>query len=447
MPITKRENIEKKSITYNITKFFVDLYFKLFFPKKVVGIKKINFDDILIFAPNHQNALMDALAILTMRVWKPVFLARADIFKKPLIEKILTFLRIMPVFRIRDGYENLMQNDKIFRKTIDVLNNRNGLVILPEGSHEGFRRLRQLKKGIARIAFQAINDTKGQINIKIVPVGLEYSHYYKFGSKMLLRLGEPINVLDYYPKYLKNNAKAINELIAELYIRIKKEMIHIKSEEYYAEYELLRLQGALETVIANKQKPNLNNLFDPSRQIINQLDELYETDNEGFNKIISEIQDFQKNLSLAGIEAPVHPSKMKGLCLFANIPVLIASLPLFIYGFINNMLPVGIIMLTSSKIKDPQFISSVRYVLGFVLFPLFYVIQTVIFAILVKNLWWALVYFATLPFFALFMIVIRKLFFNTVIQLKILKIKLFDIILFRKIKENIDFIKDFVIRN
>ena len=84
-----------------------------------------------------------------------VFLARADIFKKKFIAAILYFLKILPVYRIRDGFSSLKGNDEIFTKTIDVLKNKNGLVILPEGDHSGFRRLRQLKKGICRVAFQS----------------------------------------------------------------------------------------------------------------------------------------------------------------------------------------------------------------------------------------------------------------------------------------------------
>ena len=108
---------------------------------------------------------------------QPVFLARADIFKNKFIASLLYFLKILPVYRIRDGFSNLKANDEIFRKTIDVIRNKNGLVILPEGDHAGFRRLRQLKKGICRVAFQAEEAMDFNLNIKIIPVGLEYTNY------------------------------------------------------------------------------------------------------------------------------------------------------------------------------------------------------------------------------------------------------------------------------
>ena len=165
-----KENIEKYSAGYTILKTAANFWHNKFFYRKVIviGRENINPEDHLIYAPNHQNALMDALAVLFTLKGQPVFLARADIFRSKVMASILYFLKILPVYRIRDGYDNLKSNDWIFQKTIDVLRNKNGLVILPEGSHVGTRRLRQLKKGICRIAFQADEATGFKMNIKIV---------------------------------------------------------------------------------------------------------------------------------------------------------------------------------------------------------------------------------------------------------------------------------------
>ena len=75
----------------------------------------------MIFAPNHHNALMDALAVLFTIPRQMVFLARADIFRKGVFANILTFLKILPIYRIRDGYSALQPNSEIFNKTVEVL--------------------------------------------------------------------------------------------------------------------------------------------------------------------------------------------------------------------------------------------------------------------------------------------------------------------------------------
>jgi len=153
--------------------------------------------------------------------------------------KILTFLKILPVYRIRDGYENLSLNDRIFQKTMDVIRHGNGLVILPEGSHVGFKRLRPLKKGIARIVLQTENAADGSLNIHIVPVGLDYSNYVKYRSKLLIRIGEPFPVKKYLDLYRQNKALAYNALTEELAERLKNEMIHIEDKANYDDYLFL----------------------------------------------------------------------------------------------------------------------------------------------------------------------------------------------------------------
>ncbi|MBS1232106.1 MAG: putative 1-acylglycerol-3-phosphate O-acyltransferase, partial [Bacteroidetes bacterium] len=164
-------NIEKYSARYALFKQAVAFWHDNVFYRKIIvrGAENINPDEHLIFAPNHQNALMDALAVLFTHKGQPVFLARADIFRSKPIAAFLYFIKILPVYRIRDGFSTLKSNDEIFQKTIDVLKNKNGLVILPEGDHEGFRRLRQLKKGICRVAFQADEATGFNLKIKIIP--------------------------------------------------------------------------------------------------------------------------------------------------------------------------------------------------------------------------------------------------------------------------------------
>ena len=189
-------NIEKYSAGYALLNFVAGLWHNNVFYRKVIVIGQENIKPAyhIIFAPNHQNALMDALAVLFTNKGHNVFLARADIFKKKMLASILYFLKILPVYRIRDGFSSLKGNDEIFTKTIDVIKNKNGLVILPEGSHEGFRRLRQLKKGICRVAFQSDEATGNTLRIKIIPVGLEYSHYVRYRQVLTVVYGKPIEV-------------------------------------------------------------------------------------------------------------------------------------------------------------------------------------------------------------------------------------------------------------
>src|SRR5450759_3252830 len=237
-----KENIEKYSARYALLKSVAGFWHNTVFYRKVIvlGRENINPDHHLIFAPNHQNALMDALAVLFTHKGQAIFLAGADIFKRKTIAAFLSFLKILPVYRIRDGFSSLRGNDEIFHKTIDVLKNKNGLVILPEGEHVGFRRLRQLKKGICRVAFQSDEATGFNLKIKIIPVGLEFSNYSRFRQVLTVVYGKPIEVSEFHALYKESPEKALNELRAKLSNEMKNNMVHIESEEDYEAIDELR---------------------------------------------------------------------------------------------------------------------------------------------------------------------------------------------------------------
>ncbi len=113
---------EKWSVGYWLFKEYVQFADWLIHKKIIVtGKEKIPKNKPIVFAPNHQNALSDPMAILLHTRFQPVWLARADIFKTKTITAILRFLKIMPVYRLRDGKENLAKNDETFADSIKVL--------------------------------------------------------------------------------------------------------------------------------------------------------------------------------------------------------------------------------------------------------------------------------------------------------------------------------------
>jgi 1-acyl-sn-glycerol-3-phosphate acyltransferase len=411
---TNRERIEEWSKAYWLLRFYQNFLFKLYFKTEIVGMEKLPPNTTFIFAPNHQNALTDALALLTLKhSWQPIFLARADIFKKPLVSKILTFLKIMPVYRIRDGFENLSLNDKIFLKTMDVIRNGNGLVILPEGNHAGFKRLRQLKKGIARIALQTEDASDGSLNIHIVPVGLDYSNYVRYRSKLLIRIGEPFPVKKYLDLYRQNKPLAYNALIDELSERIKAEMIHIEDEESYNEYLFLNQLFPKRLIKENKLPNTLNQAFEISKKLISKLDRLKESDRDNFNGIIQLAQELRSRISTNRVMPQALPLTLsKAINLFWMIPLFIVLSPAAILGFVNHFIPIVIPYRLSKKFEDVQFHSSVRHATGLLLLPIAYLIQTVIVGMIFKSLGIAFLYLVLSPISAAILYYWRKLYYK-----------------------------------
>jgi 1-acyl-sn-glycerol-3-phosphate acyltransferase len=395
-----KENIEKYSNKYALLKYVAGFWHNNVYYRRVIvlGRQNINPEDHLIFAPNHQNALMDALAVLFTNKGQNVFLARADIFKKKTIASLLYFLKILPVYRIRDGFSTLKGNDEIFDKTIDVIKHKNGLVVLPEGDHQGFRRLRQLKKGICRIAFQADEASDFNLKIKIIPVGLEFTNYNRVRQVLTVVYGKPIEVSEFHELYKKSHEIALNELRNKLSAEIKKLIVHIESEEDYEAIDELR------SMVNGRYSDDsrLPKLF-RDRILIEKLNRLKISDPALYRKICSLSLQVKQKAKTLNIDYRLLAKKKHPLgWLIAGITGILISFPLFIYGSIFTLTFNALPQIKVRKIKDIQFQSSVRYgislVLSFIFFPLYLVLSLIIF-----SPWWlAFFVFFSLPVAGLF---------------------------------------------
>ncbi len=393
-------DIEKYSTRYALFRRTVAFWHDNIFYRKIIvkGVENINPDDHLIFAPNHQNALMDALAVLFTHKGQPVFLARADIFKKKAIASVLYFFKILPVYRIRDGFSALKANDEIFLKTIDVLKNKNGLIILPEGDHAGFRRLRQLKKGICRVALQADEATGFKLNIKIIPVGIEYSSYFRFRQVLTVVYGKPVEVSEFHQLYTESPERALNELRNKISAGIKKVMVHIESEKDYEAIDELR--SIINGRYSDKIKyPKI--LRD--RNLIDKLNRLKVSDPLTYNKICSlslQVKNLSKKLNVTYrlLEKKKHPAGW----LVAGLIGLFLTFPVWLFGNIFTLTFLSLPELQIRKTKDIQFHSSIRFgislALAFIFLPVYLIISLLIF-----SPWWlALIVFLTIPVAGIF---------------------------------------------
>ena len=84
--------------------------------------------------------------------------------------------------------------------------------------------------------------------------------------------------------------------------------------------------------------------------------------------------------------------------LLADALLLILALPVFIYGFIANILPFYIpVRIARTKIKDTQFHSTFKFVLAMIFFPLMYLLWMIPGFILIENGWARLAFVLSLP--------------------------------------------------
>ncbi len=368
--------VDQKSFRYKLLWNTINIWHELYYKYKIeiTNQDRVPEKGAIVFTPNHQNALMDALALLFSVKRTVVFLARADIFKKKFFAEILYFLRILPVYRPRDGQGEVKKNLQTFKKTCEVLQKNLGLVIFPEGTHTDKQSLLQLKKGFAKIAMQTEESNDFKLGIQLVPVGISYTNYTQCQSTLSINFGHPIDLADYYEDYKKQPAIALNQIRDKMSASLKENMIHIEDDENYDATDFLM------TSFAKKDRSNkkgesriiagqvfLKKLESFKNKHIDDYNELIENSNE-FLKLTHQFNKRQKALF----------TRFTSVKLVLNSLLFLILLPILIPSALLHLPTQFLSHLPARYIKDKQFHSTFRFVLGFLILPITFTLEAII---------------------------------------------------------------------
>jgi len=226
--------IHKPNFWYDILKLYCDWNVRRSYRiAEVRGIENLPTDGAVILASNHCNTLMDALVILRGHPAMTVFGARADVFKNPTVAKIVTFLRILPLTRERDGIRNVVKNFDIMDQISDILNDGVAFCFFPEGTHRPKHSLLPIKKGLTRMAMVADEKLDEDKPLYMVPVGLEYGDYFRFRSTSLVTFGKPVEIRKKIRNTETKDLKFFQECSAIYSDSISKLFTYIPDDENY----------------------------------------------------------------------------------------------------------------------------------------------------------------------------------------------------------------------
>lgn len=401
MNLKKKRHLFRDSAKWRLLSYYIFFLMRLFYRKITVeGKENIPPKGPIIFAPNHQNALMDPLAILYAARRQTVFLARADIFKIPILRNLFFWLKIIPIFRIRDGKENLGNNEASFNVAVEVLENNRSVCIFPEAAHTNQRSLLPLKKGVPRLAFLAEEKNNFKLGVKVIPVGIYFDDYEHMRSSLHVRFGQPLDVGRFEDAYEKNPQRAMHVFRNNLTEKLSDIALDIKVKEYYdVFYTVSEIFAEPLEKEAHRILSGQVQRFAWQKKMVAALEAKLSEDPDFMSQFRSKVLLFLRLLKT---------NKIKWEFLKLPVPVfsrlwldgflLLITLPVFIYGLVNNILFYGSVKMLVQKIKDHQFHSSIKFVWGLAASPLFYLLQSVLFFALSGNLPLSLAYLVSLPF-------------------------------------------------
>ena len=402
--MAKQKRVQDNDIVYNALRRYVDLVLKLSYRNiKYVGLERIPKDGAVIFAPNHTGALMDALVILAMDKRPKVFVARADMFKNPKLAKFLTFCKIMPIMRMRDGIDEVKKNNETIERAVEVLRDKVPFCIFPEGTHQTKYSTLPLAKGIFRIALQA-HELMPDTPLYIIPVGIRYGSFFRFRSSARVQIGEPINIGEFIAEHPDMTPQEqMNDMRTCLEKRMQESIFYIPNDEDYdATYEICAavVKRQVNHLRNDEEYGNLRGIdahFAANNMTVKHLDYLKKVNPELASRLITlgnEASKLRKDdhisLNSVSVKYPLLSRILKVLFMLVTLPyTLVATV---------CTLPIKISCHFIFKLyKDQAFRNSVRYVLHLVLWPLLMVVYGLLSFVYLPTLWAVVATVALIP--------------------------------------------------
>lgn len=210
----------------------LSLALRIYFRRiEVAGLRNVPLDKPVIFVLNHPNALVDPVFLLCLAPREVSFLAKAPLFRMPVIGSLVRALDSLPAYRQQDKGEDVTRNQETFAAARALLARGGTIGICPEGVSHNEPRLKRLKTGAARIAIASVS-AGDAMDLKIVPVGLYYTEKTSFRSSALLHFGEP---LDVHPVTLDPDGApprdAVRELSSQIEEALRDVMLHAEHDD------------------------------------------------------------------------------------------------------------------------------------------------------------------------------------------------------------------------
>ena len=362
-----------------LVRFALRVYFRQI---EVVGLEHVPQNTPVIFVLNHPNALVDPVFLLCLAPRRVSFLAKAPLFRMPVLGALVRAMDSLPVYRRQDEGEDLSRNVETFTAARALLAAGGTIGICPEGVSHNETKLRPIKTGAARIALGALST--GEVrDLKIVPAGLYYTAKTMFRSSALLYFGRPLEVT---PVQLGPDANPPRAAVRELSEKIEAALRTVILEAEHE--EALHTVSRAERIFSSEREDEAEESLAAELQLLQRFAKAYAvlrvTAPERLRKLEVRMIRFEEQLRQAGIDpeqflAPgstfdvfLHVLSRSFIFLFLAVPALLGALihyPAYRLG--------GYLATRLSQASD-DVISTIKIISAMLLFPLTWIVAAVV---------------------------------------------------------------------
>ena len=340
---------------------------------EVIGLERVPPTGALIVAATHQQGLMDGvlLAATLPRRLRPI--AKAPLFRYPIIGQLVRLAGAIPVHRRQDEGAGAVDNEAMFGAARQALGQGDALLIFPEGVSQPEPALMPLRTGAARLLLGAGDDGQRAV---LLPVGLMFHEpgTFRVGTAVVL-IGEPVPTADLETPVGDDDAvrrlttrlgSALQRLIVEARDRHTLDLVHAAEAIWREEMREAAADSMARTAwrqraarahgyLARVEPARLGALRGRLERYVQELERTGLTD-----------RDLSQGYQLRAV---LRYALRQGLAL-------VLGLPLALWGVVNHVLPYSLTAVAVRALgPEADVEATYKVVVGLALYPLSWIFE------------------------------------------------------------------------
>ena len=357
-------------LCYLFVLYIVQTSFGIFYKKEIKhNQERFTRQGPCIIICNHPNTMVDVMNVAKSKKTTVHFLANASMFSTAFTNWFFTTFFTIKVERPKDVDGRRIDNKDSFIKAAEFLGRYGTLLIAAEGTSKLERRLRKLKTGSARIAFDTMKRNNWNLPLCFLPVGITYENPKMANYDLFYNYGEPIEVVNYKEQYEADPNKAVKQLTKDVQSSMQNLLLHTEPEDDDVDKLVQKLERIHKNEFGNKHGEQW---FISKRWIGKFLDLKYKHEDK-YQSLKKKINNYcyaitQNKLTDQSIQE-------KGSTILKWLGLIVFSAPAAI-GWVNSIPAFHLPDFAIRKAKlYPGYTATVKLMLTVFLCPIFYWIQ------------------------------------------------------------------------
>ena len=331
---------------YSAFRFVARIALDLFFRRiEVDGLDRVPARGAVLLLPNHVNALVDPLVLVTALNRRVTVTAKHVLRSNPLLRMLFWALDVVVLHRRQDIDKGAdpRQNVEALERLGAVLARGGAVCLFPEGVSHSDPGLRPFHTGAARLAVAVAERHGTSLPLTVVPVGLHYTGKDRFRSSVWLRVGVPIDAARWLADHPDADARALTQ---EVYERVRAITLNYETRRESAVLglaaEIVATGGSMPPPLG-RDEPEVAEWFRLLARLQEGYRQLHAETPEAVEALVQRIGRYRATLRRAGIVPsevflPMHPGRA-ALFVLRELELVVVGAPLAAWGTIHHAAP------------------------------------------------------------------------------------------------------------